>query len=361
MMPADLPDEGPKAHYLDEIKSGVIWRDELQALVVDEFERLYQDFTQSKKPTWSIASLWQRTEPAPKGLYIYGSVGRGKTHLMDLFYDSLPDTVGKKRQHYHEFMLWLHHQLRNQGDVKNPLDKICKQLGKQIQVLCLDEFLVNDIANAMLLAVMLQAFSRYGIALVTTSNVKPDNLYQDGLQRAQFLPAISWINTHMQVMHLDGDHDYRQQDQDDDQHEHWYYPINYSSQNRLQERFELLTDEVKVSAENWVLNDRQLKVLKFANRTLWCEFSALCQQARNADDYMTLAKDIDTLIIANIPNMSADNDNAARRFITLIDVLYEADVKIVAQAASHYKLIYQGRKMTFEFERAASRLAEMLV
>ncbi len=348
---------GPKAQYLNEILTGVIWGDELQASVVDEFQRLFTELTQSKNKKW----FFQTANPTPKGIYIYGSVGRGKTHLMDLFYDSLPTQVGKQRQHYHEFMFWLHQQLRAHGDTKNPLNAICKKLASHTQILCLDEFLVNDIANAMLLAGMLQAFSRYGIALVTTSNVKPDNLYKEGLQRAKFLPAITWINTHMQVMHLDGDHDYRQQDVDDNQHEHWYFPINNSSSHHLQERYAVLTNGAASSDAPWTINDRSLKVLKFANRTLWCDFKSLCQQARNAADYIEIAQQIDTLIISHVPNMSADDDSAARRFITLIDVMYEAEVKIVAQAACHYKMIYQGKKMTFEFERAASRLAEMLV
>ncbi len=352
---------GPKAQYLHELATNVIWRDELQALVVDEFERLYQDFIQPNNKRWPISKLWQSSESAPKGLYIYGSVGRGKTHLMDLFYDSLPEHIGKQRQHYHEFMLWLHHQLRQHSRVKNPLDLICKQLAKEIQVLCLDEFLVNDIANAMLLAGMLQAFSRYGIALVTTSNVKPDELYKDGLQRAKFLPAIAWINVNMQVMHLDGNHDYRQQDEGSNQHENWYYPINDSSFKHLQECFRSKVAGATSNNASWTINDREIKVIKFANKTLWCEFAELCQQARNAADFIQMAAAIDTLIIANIPHMSADDDSAARRFITLIDVLYEAEVKIVAQAACHYKMIYGGKKMAFEFERAASRLAEMLV
>lgn len=352
-----MSESGPKAQYLTEIATGVIWRDELQALVVEEFERLYLDLTRAKNKKW----FFQAAQPAPQGIYIFGSVGRGKTHLMDLFYDSLPAQVGKQRQHYHEFMLWLHQQLRSNGDSKNPLDGICKKLAAHTQILCLDEFLVNDIANAMLLAGMLQAFSRYGIALVTTSNVKPDNLYKDGLQRAKFLPAIAWINSHMQVMHLDGAHDYRQQDADANQHEHWYFPINASSLQHLQERYEGLTEGVASSNTQWTINDRSLQVLRFANRTLWCDFEPLCQQARNAADYIEISQQIDTLIISHVPNMSADDDSAARRFITLIDVMYEADVKIVAQAACHYKMIYQGKKMTFEFERAASRLAELLI
>ncbi len=345
----------PKQQYEAEIDAGVIWRDELQAGVVDEFDRLYHELIQIKPKRW----FFQSPLPAPQGIYIFGSVGRGKTHLMDLFFDSLPEQVGKQRQHYHEFMLWLHHELRHQGDIKNPLDHICKNLATQIQVLCLDEFLVNDIANAMLLAGMLAAFSHYGIALVTTSNVKPDNLYKDGLQRAKFLPAIDWIKQHMQVMHLDGTHDYRQQDEQ--QHEHWYFPINDSSAFHLQDQFKLLTGEAQSDHSAWKINDRDLAVVQYHEQILWCEFDALCIEARHAADYIAIAARITTLIIANIPSMSAVDDSAARRFITLIDVMYEHEIKIIAQAACHYQMIYQGEKLQFEFERAASRLAELLI
>ncbi|MCX7554941.1 cell division protein ZapE [Marinicella sp. S1101] len=346
---------GPKAKYLDEIECGVIWRDELQAAVVDEFQRLYDDLVKPKKKSW----LFKSKEPAARGIYIYGSVGRGKTHLMDLFFDTLPDHVGKRRQHFHEFMLWLHLQLRNQGDAKDPLDKICKKLASTTQILCLDEFLVNDIANAMLLAGVLQAFNQHGIAMVTTSNVKPDDLYLDGLQRAKFLTAIDWINHNMQVLHLDGTQDYRQQEEQ--QHEHWYYPINDSSQMHLNECFIKLSNHATSRYDDWQINDRKLSVIKHAYKTLWCDFSALCDTPRNADDYIQIAAKIDHLIVANIPQMNSNQDNAARRFITLIDVMYEHGVKIIAEGACHYKIIYQGKKMAFEFERAASRLAELLV
>lgn len=345
----------PLTTYQAELDAGVIWHDPLQQQVVAEFERLYQELIKPVKRGW----FFQKPEPAPAGIYIYGSVGRGKTHLMDLFYDSLPETVGKQRQHYHEFMLWLHQQLRTHGDTKNPLNHICKQLARDTRVLCLDEFLVNDIANAMLLAGMLVAFSEFGIALVTTSNVKPDDLYHDGLQRAKFLPAIAWINEHMQVMHLDGEQDYRQQDGLD--HEDWYFPINESSSLHLTERYLAISAGEAGSGLPWLINDRKLDIIRCTQNTLWCEFAALCAEARNAADYMLIADRIEHLVIQNIPSMGPENDNEARRFITLIDVLYEKDIKLIAQAACHYKLIYQGEKLAFEFKRAASRLAEMLV
>jgi cell division protein ZapE len=347
--------QGPKAIYQSELDTGVIWHDPLQEQVVLAFDRLFTELTRNRPKKW----FFQSPDPAPRGIYIYGSVGRGKTHLMDLFFDALPDNVGKRRQHYHEFMLWLHQQLREHGETKNPLNHICKKLAQTTRILCLDEFLVNDIANAMLLAGMLSAFSQYGIALVTTSNVKPDDLYHDGLQRAKFLPAIDWINSHMQVMHLDGDQDYRQQD--DAAHEDWYFPINESSQLHLRERYLAITAREPASEEPWLINDRKLDVIRFTRNTLWTDFAALCAQPRNAADYLIIAKRIEHLVIQGIPAMDANQDSEARRFITLIDVMYEHDIKIVAQAACHYQLIYQGEKLAFEFQRAASRLSELLL
>lgn len=344
---------GPKAKYQSELDQGLIWHDALQEQVVDAFQRLFGDLSKPEK-LW----FWQ-DKKAPKGIYIYGSVGRGKTHLMDLFYDTLPRKVGKQRQHYHEFMLWLHQQLGQFSDSKDPIDKICKQLSQQIQVLCLDEFLVNDIADAMLLAVLLESFSKHGMALVTTSNVKPDDLYHEGLQRAKFLPAIDWINHNMQVLHLDGEQDYRIQA--DGVHEHWYYPINDSSLHRLQDHFIHHCEASQVSNQVWVINDRDLAVIKSAGKHVWCHFDALCKDARSASDYIAIAEKIDTLYLEGVPKLDIYQNDQSRRFITLIDVMYENNIKIIAQADAHYKMIYQGEKLSFEFKRCASRLSEMLV
>ncbi len=344
---------GPKAKYQSELDQGLIWHDALQAQVVDAFQRLYDDLSATKK-TW----FWQK-KTAAKGIYIYGSVGRGKTHLMDLFYDTLPAQVGKQRQHYHEFMLWLHQQLGQFADQKDPIDKICQKLSEQIEVLCLDEFLVNDIADAMLLAGLLSAFSKHGMALVTTSNVRPDDLYHDGLQRAKFLPAIAWINQHMQVLHLDGAQDYRTQDEG--AQEHWYYPINDSSMHRLQDHFIHHCDARQVNNQAWQVNDRELPIIKAAGRLLWCHFDALCKDARSASDYLDVADRIDALYIEGIPKLDRYHNDQSRRFITLIDVMYENEIKIIAQAEAHYQMIYQGEKLQFEFKRCASRLSELLI
>lgn len=349
---------GPLATYQAEIDKGVIWEDALQARVVNAFESLHQTLLKPTKKTFF--KQWFSSDPGtPKGIYIYGSVGRGKTHLMDLFYDCLPEKVGKQRQHYHEFMLWLHQQLRQYDSHSDPLDKICQNMATQVQVLCLDEFLVNDIADAMLLAGLLSAFSAHGVALVTTSNVKPDDLYHGGLQRAKFLPAIAWINDNMNILHLDGAQDYRIQEEG--VHEHWYYPVCESSLFHLQDHFVHNSRANAVSNQSWTINDREITVVKSANKSLWCHFDVLCKEARSAHDYIEIAKRIDTLYLEGVPQLTVYDNDQSRRFITLIDVLYENNIKIVAQAESHYQMIYQGDKLSFEFKRCASRLSELLI
>ncbi len=344
---------GPKAKYQSELNGGLIWHDALQGLVVNEFQRLHDEL-ESPPRQW----FWQKRTTL-QGIYIYGSVGRGKTHLMDLFYDTLPENVGKKRQHFHEFMLWLHHQLQSNKQHQNPINLICQQLAESVDVVCLDEFLVNDIADAMLLSGLLVAFLKHGITLVTTSNVKPDDLYHDGLQRAKFLPAIDWIKQHLQVLHLDGEQDYRIQA--NGTHEHWYYPINESSYLRLHDHFIHHNDSNEMNNQPWCINDRVLPITKAAGKNLWCHFDALCKDARSASDYIAIAEQIDTLYIEGIPKLSIYENDSSRRFITLIDVLYENEIKIIAQADTHYKMLYQGEKLAFEFKRCASRLSELLI
>lgn len=343
---------GPAKRYQQELADGTLRADKRQAVVVESLQRLYQELTSETQGWW----LFKKAQAA-KGLYVYGSVGRGKTYLMDLFYESLPAKIGKKRQHYHAFMLWVHRQLRQLDSVTDPIEHIGQQLAKKINVLCLDEFLVNDIANAMLLSALLKTLHQNHIALVTTSNVRPDDLYLDGLQRAQFLPAITWINSEMEVLRLDGSQDYRYDD--NAIKEHWYYPLNESSAKRLNEFF---NDYKKgaVSHKDWQINGRSLVVVKATKNILWCDFKVLCEEARGADDYLDIGAKVDYLLIQNIPPLSADNDDQARRFITLIDVLYEHKVGLICQAACHYQNLYQGQRLAFEFKRAYSRLTELL-
>ena len=280
----------PSASYLAEVEQGILISDPLQLQVVEAFDRIHSALLQPQKK-----SFFSRPKPIP-GVYVYGTVGRGKTHLMDLFYDGLPSSVGKRRSHYHEFMLWLHQQLRLKAKKQNPLDLIIRDLAKDIRLLCLDEFLVNDITNAMLLAGLFQAFEKHGIALVTTSNVRPDDLYSDGLQRAKFLPAIEWIKQHMEIKQLDGEHDYRYSEQQ--QSIRWFFPLNSSCDYHLQDVFEHLADEAQAASDDWDINGRMLPVVKTAGRVAWCDFDALCRQPRGASDYIRICERCDHLLLA---------------------------------------------------------------
>ncbi|KAA3640844.1 MAG: AFG1 family ATPase [Proteobacteria bacterium] len=344
---------GPETCYQQEIDDGTLLPDQRQAKVVHSFQRLYNDLIEPPKKKW-----WSRTQPvAATGLYIYGSVGRGKTHLMDLFYDSLPRSVAKRRQHYHDFMQWIHRQLRQLDGVSNPMDHIGRRLGKDIKVLCLDEFLVNDIANAMLLAGLLKTLHQNRVTLVTTSNVRPDDLYKGGLQRAKFLPAIAWINQYMEVLRLDGQQDYRYQDSHD--HEHWYFPLNDSSAKRLAAFFTDFAEGQK-KTNDLKINGRALPVIQASDNVLWCDFKSLCVAARGANDYLLIGERFEFVMIDNIPLLTRDRDDQTRRFITLVDVLYEAQVGVVGRATCHYEALYQGQRMAFEYQRTRSRLTELL-
>ncbi len=345
----------PAETYRAEIERGLLQPDPLQAEAVQCFERLYQSLMQPRERGW----LWFKRRDPVRGLYVYGSVGRGKTHLMDLFYDCLP-AGGKLRQHYHEFMLWLHGRLRAHEAQKDPLNKIIAELAQRVHLVCLDEFLVNDIADAMLLSGILKAMHAHGITLVTTSNVKPDDLYREGLQRARFKPAIQWINAHMQVMHLDGETDHRMRH--GELRTHWYYPLNESSEWHLQQVFaERVPAAARQYQQSWNVNGRPLPVVACGGDVLWCGFDALCREPRNADDYLKIAAKVRHLMIQSVPILNDNDNDAARRLITLIDVMYESRVHLMVSAAAHHEAIYRGDKLAFEFTRANSRLRELLL
>ncbi|WP_395376960.1 cell division protein ZapE [Marinicella sp. W31] len=342
----------PSSRYLAEVEQGILISDPLQLKVVEAFDRIYTALLQPQKK-----SFFSRPKPIP-GVYVYGTVGRGKTHLMDLFYDGLPDAIGKRRSHYHEFMLWLHQQLRLKAKKQNPLDLIIRDMAKDIRLLCLDEFLVNDITNAMLLAGLFKAFEKYGIALVTTSNVRPDDLYHDGLQRAKFLPAIQWIHQYMEIKELDGEHDYRYNEAQ--QSIRWFFPLNSSCDYHLQDVFEHIADVAQTNTDDWDVNGRTLPIVKNAGRVTWCDFDTLCRQPRGAADYINVCGRCDHLLLSGVPRMDDEHNNEARRFLTLIDVMYEHETLLTASAEAHYESIYQGTKLAFEFKRAVSRLNQLL-
>nr|HPI96686.1 cell division protein ZapE [Gammaproteobacteria bacterium] len=337
----------PLKLYQKLVSQGEISKDSLQEQVVLAFENIRHNLHKE-------SSYWFfKPKRSFNGLYIYGSVGRGKTFLMDLFIQTI-DEKRVRRQHFHSFMKWLHQQLRQIKNQQNPLDTVIKDLSEEIDVLCLDEFLVHDITDAMLLAGILFAMQKYNISIITTSNVNPKDLYLGGLQREKFLPAISWMQQNMTIIQLDGEHDYRTADTTSSQQK-WLSPINKHNETLFESRFSQLVgaDDIHISAIE--INKRKIEVIKRSDKYIMLEFEVLCMQPRNASDYIQLAEKYQTIFIVINHAIDKEDRNTARRFITLIDVLYDTNTPLYALSTVSFDEIYQGNELSFEMQRTVSR------
>ncbi len=302
------------------------------------------------------ANRWLPPPPAaapPRGVYLWGGVGRGKTLLMDFFDGSL-GAVARERTHFYRFMRRVHAELRHIRDRTDPLDVVAQRFAARDRVICLDEFFVADIADAMILAGLLEGLFRYGVTLVVTSNVAPQQLYKDGLQRQRFLPAIDMLERHVEVVNLDGGIDYRLR-----QLESAPTYFDAAAPAQFKERFAALAGPARTGRTVLTIEERPIVAQATAPGMVCFEFDDICEGPRSQNDYIELARLYHTIFIANIPIFTAANDNAARRFIMLIDELYDRNVNIVASAAAAPADLYQGERLRFEFERAASRLIEM--
>ncbi|MGC2030399.1 MAG: cell division protein ZapE [Steroidobacteraceae bacterium] len=290
-----------------------------------------------------------------RGLYLWGGVGRGKTMLMDWFYASLGDSLGE-RTHYYRFMRGVHAELRKGRRRARPLEAVAERMASNVRVICLDEFFVADIADAMILAGLLEGLFRRGVTLVATSNTPPEQLYKDGLQRERFLPAIELLRKHVDVLHLDGGTDYRLRQLEQAT---TYLDTSRESLGRLQSRFAALAGDTATGLRVLSIEERSIAALATGAGMAWFEFSELCAGPRSQNDYIELARSYHTVFISNIPVMTAADEDAARRFVMLIDEFYDRGVKIVVSAAAAPAALYHGERLQAEFQRAASRLVEM--
>lgn len=347
--------------YQQDLKKNGFVTDPAQKQAVDALQLLYDELVAN---TTAEASFIQRlfcfftdghTTPV-KGMYIWGGVGRGKTWLMNLFYESLP-FENKLRLHFHHFMLDIHAQLARLHKLKNPLTVIANDFAKNYRVLCLDEFIVTNITDAMLLSGLLEALFNNGVILVATSNRIPGDLYKNGLQRDRFLPAIDLIRQHTHVMHIDGDTDHRIAllEQDDI----YYTPVTADTNDKLRKRMESLASCTISYDHVLTIHKRPIKTLMHADEIAWFEFNTLCDAPRAAPDYIELAHDYHTIIVSNVPVMDENMDDKARRFIYLIDELYDRNVKLLISADAEPEKLYTGDMLNFAFNRASSRLIEM--
>ncbi|MFI4890982.1 MAG: cell division protein ZapE [Steroidobacterales bacterium] len=293
---------------------------------------------------------------APRGVYLWGGVGRGKTCLLDLFYASL-DFPERERTHFYRFMRNVHAGLRQARRRADPLKIVARRFAERARVICLDEFFVSDIADAMILAGLLDGLFHHGVTLVATSNQPPHGLYPGGLQRQRFLPAINLLEKHVDVLPVNGPVDYRLRRLES---AHTYFDAALrQTDGRLRRLFDALTQGASSGPVEIPVGDRRISALDTGAGVAWFEFDALCSTARSAEDYIELARLYPTIFITHVPVLDGADDDAARRLLVLIDEFYDRGVKVVISAYAAPAGLYRGQRLGFEFQRTASRLAEM--
>jgi cell division protein ZapE len=292
---------------------------------------------------------------ADQGIYLWGGVGRGKTFLMDLFHANVG--VPARREHFHRLMKDVHARLRELRATADPLERVAADMAAGTRVLCLDELYVSDIADAMLLAGLFSGLRERGVTLVFTSNLPPSDLYRDGLQRQRFLPAIALIEEHCEVINVDAGLDYRLRQLEK-------APLYLdagapATQEKLRALYADLTGAVTLASGSIRIEGRDIPCLARADEVIWFDFKCLCEGPRSQSDYVELACDFHTVLLSDVPRMDPTQDNAARRFIALVDEFYDRGVKLVIAAHAPMDSLYAGERLAFEFERTRSRLTEM--
>lgn len=295
--------------------------------------------------------------PEPEmGLYLWGGVGRGKTYLVDTFYDCLP-FENKLRVHFHRFMQRVHADLTRLEGEKNPLERVAERLAQEARIICFDEFFVTDIGDAMILGVLMEGLFARGVTLVATSNIEPEHLYKNGLQRKRFLPAIALVQKYTKVVNVDAGVDYRLRTLQ--QAELYHYPLDEGADRSLLDSFERLAPEPGKHWERLEINGRYLTCRCLADDVAWFDFDELCDGPRSQNDYIELARIFHAVLLSGVPEFLPDRNDQARRFINLVDEFYDRNVKLVMAAAKPLLELYGGGRLEFEFQRTVSRLQEM--
>ncbi len=352
--------EIPSSIYQQNLDRGIIDPNVAQEQVIRLFDELHQRLGQRYAFQTSIlgkclSNLGVRRDPE-KGLYLWGGVGRGKTYLMDIFFEALP-FENKLRMHFHRFMQRVHSRLEAHGGSKNPLKIVAGEFSNEAIVVCFDEFYVSDIGDAMILAGLMNELFLNGVSLVATSNVPPQDLYKDGLQRGRFIPAINLLCNHLTVKHLESGEDYRFRVLE--KIDLFYFPINENTHSAFENSFNSLIGEEESTTEPAELNNRKVEVAKRGKGVVWFSFEIICSQPRSSLDYIEIAREHHTVFVEGIPQLSATRDDAARRFINMVDEFYDRKVKLIATADVCMQELYTGSRLKFEFERTVSRLHEM--
>ena len=299
--------------------------------------------------------LRRRWVRAPTGLYLWGGVGRGKTYLMDLFFECLPFEA-KHRMHFHRFMLRVHNELKDLQGIANPLAGVADRIADEGRVLCFDEFSVSDIGDAMLLGELLGALFDHGVTVVATSNVEPSRLYEHGLQRRRFLPAIERIESHMKILRIVDGVDYRLRVLA--AADTYLHPASDETEARLAASFAALAPHAEIGASIEV-NGRRIPARGAGDGAVWFDFRGICDGPRSANDYIEVSREFHTVLVSGVPRFNAESEDLARRFVALVDEFYDRGVNLVLSAVCEIGGLYGGQRLKMEFERTQSRLREM--
>lgn len=329
--------------------------DEAQRNAVLRLQQAYDEWVEYKAQRANAFLRFLKPPEIPRGVYMWGGVGRGKSFLMDSFYSVVP-VVRKTRVHFHEFMRSVHRELDELKMIANPLDEVARRLAKKYRLICFDEFHVTDIADAMILYNLFKALFQNGVSFIITSNFEPDTLYPDGLHRDRMLPTIALLKEKLDIMNVDGGNDYRKRALT--QVNAYHTPLGAQSDEALRTAFARIAE---TSDENPLINveGRQLKALRRAGGVIWFDFATLCGGPRSQNDYLEIASRFHTVVLSDMPAMSVGMGSEARRFIWLIDVLYDHKVKLLISAAVEMDKLYTDGALLMEFQRTVSRLIEM--
>lgn len=356
----------PIQRFKDKVAAGLLDADGKQEQAALALDRLYGDVVthHGEKTGWvKRMAIFKGKEAVPRGVYMYGPVGRGKSMLMDMFFDAIPFGIKKRRVHFHQFMIEVHEYIhsRRVGGVIEDMDAALPSLASIIsnrsKILCFDEFHVTDVADAMLLGRLFTAIFDHGVSVVITSNWQPDDLYKGGLQRERFLPFIELIKKRMDVICLDGEIDYRARKLRE--LSVYFMPLGSASAARADNLFSSLTEEEEPYADLISVKGRTIEVPIASKGVARFSFAQLCERPLGAEDYIAIAKRYHTVFLENVPRLGYDRRNEAKRLMTLVDIFYDHHRNLVITADEQPDRLYSGTDHAFEFQRTVSRLQEM--
>jgi cell division protein ZapE len=344
-----------RAAYEAELATRGYKSDPAQLRAVDALERCALEWSEYKEKRSNAIKKLLNRPPVPRGVYLYGGVGRGKSFLMDCFYNAVP-IKRKTRLHFHEFMREVHRELRDLQGIVNPLDELAKRMAKRFRLICFDEFHVSEITDALILHRLLAALFEQGVGFMTTSNFKPDDLYPGGMHRDRVLPAIALLNANLEVVNVDNGMDYRSRTLE--KIKMYHQPWGEAADAEMADAFAKLAESVD---EDPVLHieAREIQAKRKAGGVVWFDFKTLCGGPRSQNDYLEIATQFHTVLLSDVPCMPPRLSSEARRFTWLIDVLYDRRVKLIMSAEVAPEALYTEGPLAHEFPRTVSRISEM--